>query len=175
MWTALQNGWTPPLEVTREFYYEIKQNQDKYPPELISFVSIGCSFGGKKWGGWAHNNEGRNYATISARSLLRQVNKLANVQFVYGNYYDLIIPDSSIIYCDPPYANTTRYASIKSFNHDEFWEWCRVKTKEGHEVFISEFSAPDDFECLIEIPTKATLNKNVNDGQYTERLFKLKV
>src|SRR5690349_3392797 len=44
MWEALQGGWKPPTEVTREEWYGIK---DEEPSALRGFVGFGCSFGGR--------------------------------------------------------------------------------------------------------------------------------
>ena len=27
MWKALQNGWNPPTEISKEYYYEVKKKQ----------------------------------------------------------------------------------------------------------------------------------------------------
>ena len=73
-------------------------------------------------------------------------------------------------YCDPPYENTASYKAVDKFNHQEFWEWCRTKSKEGHTVFISEYNAPSDFECIWEKEiSKTNPKQKVNK---TEKLFK---
>ena len=91
--------------------------------------------------------------------------------FKSGSYLELEIPENSLIYCDPPYANTCRYKD--DFNHDIFWDWCRAQTKSGHTVFISEYYAPNDFVCVKEIQHKTILDKN---SQYPriEKLFRYK-
>ena len=67
----------------------------------------------------------------------------------YSDYRNIKIPKNSIIYCDIPYKGSKQYSTSKDFNHDEFWEWCRDMSKQGHTVFISEYSAPKDFKILI--------------------------
>ena len=155
----------------REFYTEIRLNKNKFSKELVCFVGFLCSFGGKWFGGYASNSKNDNYAERGAKSLLKQVQNLKEVEFTDANYQDFIIPSNSIIYCDPPYANTTQYKD--KFDSVKFWEWCRNKYKEGHEIFISEYSAPDDFECLIQIPISTKLNKN-KDQPRIEKLFQPK-
>jgi DNA adenine methylase len=71
-----------------------------------------------------------------------------------------------LIYCDPPYNNTQQYKD--KFKSEPFWQWCRDKVKEGHTVFISEYSAPQDFKCIWE---KKIIN-NLNNKNNIERLFK---
>jgi DNA adenine methylase len=50
MWKALQDGWNPPEQLTRNEYYDIKNNLDR-DMALSAFVGFGCSFAGKWWGG----------------------------------------------------------------------------------------------------------------------------
>ena len=83
---------------------------------------------------------------------------------------NLKIPPNSLIYCDPPYQGTTNYKN--AFNHEEFWEWCRNKTKEGHTVFISEYNAPRDFMCLWEKEIVSSLTKNTGSKKGVEKLFR---
>ena len=166
----LQNGWTPPTEITKEDYYRIK-NDTTSPLYLKGFVGFSCSFGGKWWGGFAKNKRGDNYAESGSRVLVKQALNFKDIQFVNGSYLDLGIPPNSLIYCDPPYKGTTGYKN--NIDYDIFWDWCRTKTKEGHTVFISEYNAPDDFECILEVKCKTVLDKN-SQKERTEKLFKLK-
>jgi len=171
--TALRDGYIPPTNISREVYYAIKSEPHTYPKELVGFVGFLCSFGGKWWGGYAlPNNKEENHAEIGSRCLVKQAKNLDGVVFKSGSYLELEIPEHSLIYCDPPYANTCKYRD--DFNHDVFWEWCRTQAKSGHTVFISEYSAPNDFVCIKEIPHKTILDKN---SQYPrlEKLFRYKV
>ena len=168
---ALQSGWIPPTEIDKEMYYEIKSNQEKYSDELIGFVGFLCSFGGKWWGGYASNKKGYNYADIGSRVSTKQAKRFNGIVFKCGSYLEMDIPPNSLIYCDPPYEGTTAYKG--GFDHEVFWQWCREKATEGHIVFVSEYNAPVDFECVKEIGHKTTLDKN---SQYkrVEKLFRYK-
>ena len=169
---AIREGYIPPTNISKELYYAIKLNPDNYPKELVGFVGFICSFGGKWWGGYATNVEERNYADEGSRNLVKQAKNLDGIVFKSGCYLDLCIPERSLIYCDPPYAKTTKYKG--GFNHDVFWQWCRDLSKIGHTVFISEYSAPDDFSCIKEVSHITTLNKNNNQQPRIERLFRYK-
>jgi len=106
--------------------------------------------------------------------LVKQSKNLVGVEFVCGSYLDLIIPENSLIYADPPYRLTTKYNANKGgFDHEQFWNWCREKSQADHLVFISEYAAPEDFECVKEIEHKTILDKN---SQYkrVEKLFILR-
>jgi len=167
--TAISHGYIPPYDISKELYYSIKSNPQDHTKELVGFVGFLCSFGNKWWGGYASNSDGRNYATVAVRSLVKQAKNLSGVVFKCGSFLELEIPNNSLIYCDPPYANTCKYAG--EFNHDMFWDWCRKQTEMGHTVFISEYSAPNDFVCIKEVQHVTNLDKNGKD-QRIEKLFR---
>lgn len=168
MWKALQLGWVPPTEVSRKRYYEVKANPELFPAEEVGFIGFPCSFGCKWWGGYASNKEGRNYALVACRSLLRQIKNLLDVQFADFPYRFIPLEPKSVIYCDPPYEGTTSYAG--GFDHADFWQWCRELKAEGHQVFVSEYNAPPDFTLLHEVRLKSTLDKN-SQYERVEKLF----
>lgn len=78
------------------------------------------------------------------------------------------IPPNSIIYCDPPYAGVTKYAY--SIDHEKFWAWCRERVAEGHNVFVSEYNATDDFVCVWEREARVCVDPGTSK-QATEKLF----
>ena len=172
MWQALQNGWMPPDVVTKEEYYRVKANMDENPA-LTGFVGFGCSFGGKWWGGYAKDKRGDDYCGQAKRGLLKDLVGIQSATFTCLDYRDLEIPDGAVVYCDPPYANTTGY-TVGQFDTDEFWEYMRQLSKRC-DVYISEESAPDDFECIWSKEKVRTLEKNDNVGRVkVEKLFKYK-
>ena len=172
MWQALQNGWTPPDVVTKEEYYRVKANMDENPA-LAGFVGFGCSFGGKWWGGYAKDKRGDDYCGQAKRGLLKDLVGIQSATFTCLDYHDVEIPDGAVVYCDPPYANTTGY-TVGQFDTDEFWNYMRQLSKRC-DVYISEESAPDDFECIWSKEKVRTLEKNDNVGRVkVEKLFKYK-
>ena len=175
MWQAIQDGWTPPDFVTEQEYRNVRNNKDMFRQSLVGFVGFGCSYSGKWFGGYARGNNSkgapRNYAAESYRNIVRQANSLKGVVFVHCAYDKLPLPPKSLIYCDPPYANTTKYKN--KFNHADFWEWCRDKAKEGHTVFVSEYTAPDDFTCVWSKEIISSLTQNTGAKRGIERLFNL--
>ena len=172
MWQALQNGWMPPDAVTKEEYYHVKANMDENPA-LTGFVGFGCSFGGKWWGGYAKDKRGDDYCGQAKRGLLKDLVGIQSATFTCLDYHDVEIPDGAVVYCDPPYANTTGY-TVGQFDTDEFWDYMRQLSKRC-DVYISEESAPDDFECIWSKEKVRTLEKNDNVGRVkVEKLFKYK-
>jgi len=172
MWKALQKGWNPPMQVSKIGYDDVKldfkTNSDKYPDYLKGYVGFICSFRSKWWGGYAKANDKNDYIGSASRNVVKQTPNIMDVDFYSGSYDSLLIPNNSIIYCDPPYANTTKY-NKDSFDSIKFWQWCRDKVKEGHKVFISEYNAPDDFVCIWE----KEISSNLGNSSKTaiEKLF----
>ena len=172
MWQALQNGWTPPDVVTKEEYYHVKANMDENPA-LAGFVGFGCSFGGKWWGGYAKDKRGDDYCGQAKRGLLKDFPGVQSATFTCLDYHDVEIPDGAVVYCDPPYANTTGY-TVGQFDTNEFWDYMCQLSKQC-DVYISEESAPDDFECIWSKEKVRTLEKSDNVGRVkVEKLFKYK-
>lgn len=172
MLKGVQNGYELPEQISEEEYKYIRLHKDE-DKVLTGFVGFGCSFGGKFFGGYARNKEQTNYALQSKKSLLKDMVQLPNAEFTCLDYRDVDIPNGSIVYADPPYANTTTYQGQK-FDSEAFWEYMRQISKHN-QVFISEQTAPDDFECIWEKPFTRTLDRN-KDNQFkvVEKLFTYK-
>jgi len=188
MWKALQRGWKPPIYVTRQEYYEIKESKT-VPLYLKAYVGF-CSFSSKYFAGYVNSSKidgGRTalqYWQLHRNFVMRQVPKLRDVKFTNYNYkyFPLHkIKEKSIVYCDIPYKSTTKY-KVKTlgknkevFNHDEFFDWVRENTsKYGHKFIISEYQAPKDFKCIWAKKTNVTSDKKTNSKYAVERMFVLK-
>ena len=168
LWQGLQQGFVPPDVVTEEEYTAARTAPRS---ALRSFTGFGCSFGGKWFGGYARNAKGNDYCGQSKRAVLRQLATLRDVEFRCCSYRDLVLPPNSIVYCDPPYAGTTGYAT-GGFDHADFWAWCRETFAAGHEVFVSEYTAPDDFLCIWSKSVGINVDNQANKGRRAvERLF----
>jgi DNA adenine methylase len=167
MWKALQNGWEPKEHYSEYEYWDITTNTESHPPHLIGYVGF-CSFGGKWKGGYRKDRKD----WITNRTVwMKQAKQMDDVEFHNCHYYDLPIPEKSIIYCDPPYANSTKYLSDK-FDTERFWQWARDMTLSGHSVFCSEHTAPDDFKCVWEKELVTTFSESQLDQKTRiEKLF----
>lgn len=171
MYKVLQNGWLPPEEVSEALYAEYKAKQDPSDP-LTAFIGIGCSFGGKWFGGYARQ-KGYNFAAGGRRALQKQMPFIKDVHFMSCDYIDHT-PNNNLIYCDPPYANTTTYTACEKFDSNVFWK-CMRRWSKNNIVVISEYSAPEDFRCVLEIPTKTIIRDAENKPlQSIEKLFMYK-
>lgn len=173
MWRAVSEGWTPPEIITEEDYKDIKNNPDKYPPELIGYVGFALSYAGKWWGGWRRDSAGkRNYVAEAYRNAMKQFPKLRGVKFFNKSVFDLSFKNPTTIYCDPPYRGTTNYKD--SFDHDKFYDWACLQRSQGHRVFISEYDMPEDrFKVVWEKSVVSTLSntESKKNKRETEKLF----
>ncbi len=179
MYKKLQKGWIPPKYVNEDEYRFIEKFGE---PHLKGFVGHAFSFGAKYFGTFARGIRGRkenwkgHYESITLRGqeswngVMKMVPYIKGVTFMNVSYDALRIPPRSLIYCDPPYRGTTGYGN--TFNHNLFYDWCRLQKAKGHEIFISEYAMPKDFKCIWskEIQVSSTVH---GKGKATEKLFTL--
>lgn len=170
MYKALQEGWIPPEFVSEVEYKQVKLACDLYDP-LHAFCGFGCSFAGKWWGGYARSKGKTCYAATSKRSLLKQLPLIQDVEFVYGLYQEHS-PTDALVYCDPPYANTTQYGAFDGFDHVAFWETMRRWIAKGNTVVVSEYEAPEDFICVREFISQMGLSVG-NAAERPKRIEKV--
>lgn len=84
------------------------------------------------------------------------------------DYRDVYIPDTAIVYCDPPYKGTQAYDEHTAFDYDAFYDWCGQQTRP---LFISEYDMPRDrFRCVAEFNHRCTFAQKDNNP-VVERLF----
>ena len=139
---SIQSGWTPPVHISSDEYFEIKQNKDK-DKTMTLWAGICCSYGGKWFGGYINDykenrrlKNGRlpNHQIESRNGVLKQANLINGVVFLHDSYERCTKAQNCVIYCDPPYQGTTSYKT-GTFDHNKFWEWCRYMSKDNL-VFI---------------------------------------
>lgn len=141
----------------------------RHPKRKKAFAGFGCSWGGKYFGGYARNNRGRNYCNNAKRTLLKDITKMQNVKFGCKDYRDIEY-NNALIYCDPPYEKKTEYTT-GSFDSNTFWQWCRDMQARGNTVIVSEYKAPDDFECIWSKNVKLGLRTKNGCENRVEKLF----
>jgi DNA adenine methylase len=167
--SIVYDGWSPPEFVSYDFYEKVRNDKDNYPDELVGYIGFN-SFGGKWFAGYRRDGENiRDYWGEHYRNIMSQVSRLKGVVIKNDSYIDLSIPDNSVIYCDPPYKDTVSY--VDKFDHGLFWEWVREKRSEGHLVFVSEYSAPNDFKCIWRRSVVNSLDLDTGSKTGEEKLF----
>lgn len=177
MWDALVYKKWQPKKIDKDFYNLVRDNKKQYDAHIVGWVGFNCSYSGKYFGGFAGETNTkigtvRDYQAEAINNVLKQVEKMNGVEFTNKAYYDLQLPTNSIVYCDPPYEGTTKYAN--EFDHTYFWEWVRSISKQGHTVYVSEYKAPNDFKCVWSKEAKSSLSANGQIGGNKlsiERLF----
>lgn len=153
-----------------EHDYKLLRYSDEY--KYKGYAGFAFSYSGKWLGGWCRDGfNKRDYVNESYKNAVNQSPNLQGVEFINKSYLELEIPSNSLIYCDPPYEGTTKYKN--DFDHDEFWQWCREKKKEGHTIFVSEYNAPSDFVCVWQKEIVSSLTKDTGSKKAIEKLFTL--
>jgi len=84
------------------------------------------------------------------------------------SYDEVPIENDSVIYCDPPYLKVTKKKRYNNsdFNHNSFYDWARKQNN----IFISEYTMPDDFEVVYQKEKRCCLGLN-NNTKTVEKLF----
>lgn len=159
-----------PTDVSKELYYYIKTSTTS-PDWLKGFVGFGCSSAGKWWGGYAtSDNKERNYAMNAYNSTKKKMVGLKDVNFVCGDYFDIVIPSvPSIIYCDIPYKNTTGYIG-GTFNHEQFYQWTYSMKALGHIVLVSEYEMNVPLDMVNNIVWRKESKKDIRDSEGIQQL-----
>ena len=160
-------------------FYNGKDLSLKYNDSYVGWVGFMASANGRFFdGGYSGVSQTkvgthRNYIEESIKGLDRGLPLIKTVEFICDDYSNLDF-DDCLIYCDPPYKGTKTYNTSKNFDHNKFYNWCREQAKHNV-VFVSEYEAPEDFECVWSQEVKSSLSANgVAGGNKVsvEKLFK---
>ena len=101
-------------------------------------------------------------------SLVRQIEieRLQSLQSLQSDYQSVSIPHGAVIYCDPPYSGTN-CGKYKGFDSERFYEWARKQDN----IFISEYSMPEDFVIVAKIEKTVLSAANGNSAKQTEKIY----
>lgn len=152
--------------------------KDGIKPDDMTLADIGAmeffaSFSARGFpGGYANNAPGHNYFKERYKNLKAQAPDLEGIYFGCKNYWEIPPVSGAVIYCDPPYAGTKvySYANQPKMDYNYFWNWVRKLSKTNY-VFVSEQSAPEDFEVIWQREVKRTVGDD-NNYKATEKLFR---
>ena len=171
---GMSKGWLPNEHISESFFNQVKDDNSLVDSKTLGYMGTQLTYGAMWFSSYRRDSIGkRNYSIEAFRNVKKQAPKIYGVEFKTSSYDKLDIPKNSIIYCDPPYQGTAKYKAVLDFNHDDFWQWCREKSNEGHQVFVSEYSAPDDFKCVWQKEINSSLTKNTGAKKGIEKLFVL--
>jgi len=160
-----------PTSCSRE---EFNKARDVYRDQVESDIPLYVqgayaffhSFAAKGFcGSYAEAGRNRDVYDERYRNFKAQIPNLEDVTFICSEYQNLDIANGSLVYCDPPYENTTQYGYSweRGFDHAKYWDWVRELSKRCY-VLCSEQTLPDDFDLAWEGTGFRTVNKNNQKG-----------
>lgn len=153
-----------------------KRKDGRYAQEYISLIGWFASYGGRYYdGGYGRDPSGkRNIYRERLSYAKEQAPLLKGIEFVckpfweYGADYK-----DCLFYCDPPYRDTKVYDGKDGFPYDRFYDWCR-ETGKRNWVLVSEYSMPDDFECIWSKERKVMQKADRTEADVAvERLYRI--
>jgi DNA adenine methylase len=141
-----------------------------------ALTAFGCSFGGKRWGGYARSleNPSRSFVKAAGNVWRRQFDHIhsVNTVVILSDYADLTVPDGAIVYCDPPYSGTTGYRG-HGWDPERFYRWAEALSVRCS-VYVSEYAAPSHWVQVWERDHQTSLKRDNKFGKVTERLFQVR-
>jgi DNA adenine methylase len=181
MWNAAKKGWKPPTKnYGRKKWYKLKD--DGKTSAIKGFVGHSNTLRGIYFGSYFEHKNSKIKTNSERVQNIGNILKKNNVTLTNGNYAQFSNLRNYVIYCDPPYKNTETHYSSGFKNRDksnfysrQFYEWCRKMSKDNI-VFVSEYSAPKDFEKIWSKKSNLTgiINtSNKRENIRTEKLFLL--
>ncbi len=180
LWGAVRDGYAGPETMTKARYQALKNAEPS--PERTA-AGFGLSFSGKWFGGYLGDDgtvfERPNNPPMVQRPLKALREDFAKMRpllqqatLFCGPYWEGQPGKGDLVYCDPPYANTTGYDAVGSFDSSRFWDWADRASKRGARVFVSEYSAPSHWTTVWSA-TKVSSMRTLNgvDSRTVECLF----
>jgi DNA adenine methylase len=173
LWEHVATGNLVPEFVSRERYQELRHAPSSWER---GYAGFGASFGGKWFGGYGVSPRDGEVCRASFRSVSRQqgVFMKYGTRFTCGPFGRFVPPPGSVVYCDPPYAGTTAYASTGSFDYVSFYATLREWARDRH-VYLSEYAIPADVSAKViwEREKRNVLERGDNQRITIEKLFRI--
>lgn len=167
-----------PADITVEDYDYHKKHRPHAPATAL--LGFGSAYGGRYYCSGYNGiipgySDETTFHQVALKGLAKKLPGMIakqTTEFTHNSYQDITPPAGAVIYCDPPYAGTRGYMGVEPFDHEAFWDWCREQAARGCKVFISETTAPADFEQIFEKQKHATMS-HANNRHRIEKLFTL--
>ena len=133
---------------------------------FVGLVSIFCS---NVTGGFPAGYDQYEFKyTGRVNTCKKDLPLIKDIQFVCDDYKSILDQYKGVvIYCDPPYENARGY-NYKKFDNADFWDFARKLSKDNY-VFVSESSAPEDFEAVWSMNTQRNFRGKLTTRE--ENLF----
>jgi DNA adenine methylase len=176
LWRAVADGFRVPEAMSLEQWKELR---DGPSCPLRTAAGFGLSFSGKWFGGYAAASRPAK-AMYPCQALNRAFSRAAGAirrSDVRACSYESLSPGAGdLVYCDPPYAGTTGYDAVGSFDHTAFWYWAENAAERGARVFVSEYNAPAGWRpvwskavssCIKTVARRSTTADLANEKLFT--------
>lgn len=139
MWKAAKKGWSPPSSASSVLYERLKKTPGASAEK--GYVGHLHAFRGKYFvGKWVKRT--KNALRLNRERVLTIGKKLRKVKFSSGSYTQYSKLELYIIYCDPPYEQSSQYKSSEGeyfrFDNEKFMEWAKKMGKKNI-VLVSEY------------------------------------
>ena len=127
---AIQRGWIPPESITEDEYNAVRLHRENYPDHYVGLVGFCATFGNKWFGGYARGSKPdgslRDIPNEAIRNLMKQAPLIKNIVLTASDYRDIDMGkfNNALVYCDPPYRGTTKYAT-EEFDYEYFYDWVK--------------------------------------------------
>jgi len=177
---ALRLGWRPkPATISRSQWQAMKdahRSGEVHP--MISFAGFSCSMNGIYFTAFDPDpvKQQSRYTNTRKRVMASRFLSLRA-----RDYASEEIQPRSVVYADPPYAGTdvSAYRSLptgeRTIDHAAFWQWARATAAAGSTVLVSEYTAPDDIECVWHRPVSVRAKQHTGEaGEAVERVFRIR-
>jgi DNA adenine methylase len=175
-----------PKECSFEHYKEVRDSYNKKDGKFtkcyIGGIGFLASYGGRFFdGGYGRDSKGGRsiYSERKANLQLQaRTTGFLSSCFFCADFEKTLTKTfnnikNSVIYCDIPYRNTKKYNN-KDFDYDKFYELV-IKLSKDNYVFISEYSMPEEFECIWQKEVSVLQKSDRKKGdRATEKLFVVK-
>lgn len=133
-------------------------------------------------GGNGENKNATRFGAIESLERLQRISAIERLQRISAlglplierltvsrlDYRRVTIPQGAIIYADPPYCGTTKYATVGAFDSEAFYAWA---ASHPSPIFISEYNAPPPFVKIAEFKVRKILNNATHNKYAAERLY----
>ena len=163
--------------ISKEYFDELKKSNELSVDK--SFAMLFCVYNCIQYRGYVNNHYVNKKTTKISRTHNIRYNGIKKVeQHIkkinfkcqdYKHTTEQVQDGGFIIYCDPPYTDTTQAYSTKKFNAEEFWNTVLLWKYLGNYIFVSEKVCPVDNTCIFEKNINISMTRG--DKKMTDKLF----
>ena len=99
---------------------------------------------------------------------LQRLQRLQRLEYSVKDYRQLSIKSTDVVYCDPPYINTSK--SYGEFDNDDFDNWMNGLPTD--EIYISEYTVLPNTEIVADLGKKQNFVSTSKSKRKSELLLK---